>query len=137
MKRFLIILGWLSFIMFSFDLYMEYYGMDMYDTCLFSLGGESVGYGGVIDLSPIFMFIVYLICFAVSLTAAVKSNDNYLYINISNLILRVIVFITMFYRDSVVFPSAFHKIFYFYGIVGPILGIIAVICKIKERKSNK
>ncbi|EDS73284.1 hypothetical protein ANASTE_01004 [Anaerofustis stercorihominis DSM 17244] len=43
----------------------------------------------------------------------------------------------MFYRDSIVFPSAFHKIFYFYGIAGPILGIIAVIYKIKERKSNK
>ena len=89
MKNFLRFTGWALFIFVSVLLVTEYAGIKMYDTCLFSLGGESVGFSSRgTDLSPILMGIIYMLALVRNISSISTKND-YFTTNINNFIISI------------------------------------------------
>ena len=68
--------GILIFVSYSILLILEYAGLPMMDTCLFYLGGESVGLQGhvVVDLSPLYVGVIYFICLAAIILVRVTAK---------------------------------------------------------------
>ena len=88
--------GWILFAFITGLLFFEYSGISMYDTCLFSLGGQSVGLQGadVFDLSPIIMAVIYFILLAASVVS-IFFNKDYIVLTITNSVFASIIFLVL------------------------------------------
>lgn len=96
MKNFFRITGWILFALITVLLVLDYWGIDMYDTCLFSLNGNSVGLqsADVFDLSPTIMKLIYFIILAINIVSLFKKIDH-LVLAITNFILAIPVFLVL------------------------------------------
>lgn len=97
MKKFFRWAGWILFAYITYLLVLEYSGIQMYDTCLFSLGGQSVDLqsaDNVFDLSPLLMGIIYIILLITNIVLVFFKKD-YISTNISNLILSIPVILVL------------------------------------------
>lgn len=65
----------------------------MYDTCLFALGGQSLGLSSqnVYELSPVLMAVIYLFLLAVIIVSVTRKKDH-IATTMANLILSIPIF---------------------------------------------
>lgn len=96
MKKVFRYTGWALFVFITFLLMSEYSGIYMYDTCLFSLNGQSVGLQGadVYDLSPNVMEVIYFIVLTANLIS-IKLKKDYFVTNFTNFILSIPIFLVL------------------------------------------
>ena len=124
----------------------------MYDTCLFSLGGKSVGLqsgGNVFDLSPVIMGIVYIILLTINIVSVFIKKD-FILTSISNLILSIPVILVLkvfvvsyppFGNTEFFVSSIFQLLLYCY--LSAVLFIVFLtfcfisLCKRFRRKNDK
>jgi len=95
MKTAFRIIGWVMFAALSLKLSSEFAGIEMFDTVLFSLGGNSVGlqsYSELVDIAPLAAYIVYLLAFFINGFSVFKRKD-YLVVNLTNFVLGVLLLI--------------------------------------------
>ena len=87
------IIGWVMFLIFSVKFLIEFSGIKMFDTVLFSLGGKSVGlqnYSKIIDISPWATGVIYFLVISINVVSIFNKRD-YIIFNMTNLVLGVLL----------------------------------------------
>ena len=147
MKRTFRIIGWILFAMICYLLLFEYSDIKMFDTNLFFLNGESMGFQWehVFNLSPTLMAIIFFLVFALNIGSIFFKKD-YLIVNIGNFILSIPIFLVLsshmiqyppfnlpedFVTNKMLFIS-----FAYLSIISLIALIICLLLK-KFRSNNK
>lgn len=100
LRNIALISGAIIFISYSILLFRDYSGISMKDTCLFYLGGSSVGLQNhvVIDLSPLFVGLLYVIGL-ITIIISWKVLDSFLPLYIVNTIYAFLLLI--FYKPYI------------------------------------
>ena len=135
------IIGWVMLFLLSILLLVESWGIEMFDTVLFSLGGQSVGlqaYPEIIDIAPMTVAIIYIVAVLINAFFAYKKID-YIVVNLVNVVMGILLLVVYApaLKDYFPFGSVeWHVPFIFYfiiwaylSIIFAITGIIGVLCK--------
>ena len=129
------IVGWAMLFLLSIQLLVEFSGIEMFDTALFSLGGQSVtlqAYSEIIDIAPRTVAIIYIVAVLINVFSAYKKID-YIAVNLINAVMGILLLIVYAPALKDYFPFGdveWNVPFIYFFIIWAYLSIIFAITEI-------